>query len=238
MIEDFSGGNFSGPAREQRHADAAFGQHAFLADERRVERAVPAARVGIERGIAAGVDRCSVIAGEKDEGVLIDAVSFQRGENSADAVVDAGDHGECGPAAQGHVRGELRGIGGRQLQRRVRREIIQVEKKGLRVVALEERESGVGLHVDAEAVIFAPLGGDVGAGQIEVRKILVDLAREIIVEALGFGHEPLALGLGDDDAFGSVGLLVREVGRSPLQAKSIWLEMPLADLAAGVAGRF
>ena len=127
-------------------------------------------------------------------------------------MVDAGDQRQRGAAAKGQIGGKLYGVGGWQLQRCVRGEIIQVEEKRLRVVALQKREGGVGLHIDAEAVIFAPRRGNGGASQIEVGEILVDLAGEVIVEAMGLRHKALALGFGDYDAFNGIGFLVGKVG--------------------------
>ena len=80
------GGNFTGPAGEKRHAEAAFGQAEFVAAVRTVGKVGALGTVVIEFGARA------VIGGENDEGVLRDLEFVERGEHLADAGVETLDH--------------------------------------------------------------------------------------------------------------------------------------------------
>ena len=182
--------------------------------------------------------RRAIVAGEEDQGVLVNAVLLERRENPAHAVVHARHHRQGRATTQRHLVSELAGVGGRQLQRRVRRVVTEVEEKGLVLVALEEGQSSVRLHVHAEALVLQPARREVIPRQVKVGVELRQFAAEVFVEALRLGQVTLALRLGNRHAPGGVRLLVRQILRGPSRAKRIGIEVPFAHHAAGVAGGF
>lgn len=107
---------------------AAFGQHAFLAVEGRVEAAVPAGAAAGQIGLG-NFERGAVVTDEEDEGVFGEAVLFQRGSEEAHAVVHGGEHGEGLAAALGHFTGEAIEVFFRRIERDVGRAVGDVEEE-------------------------------------------------------------------------------------------------------------
>lgn len=85
VIGGSSGCNDAGPTGEHGSADSSFVHVAFVSAE---------AAGGIPKlGIMTAFKVSSVVAGENDERVVIDAEFFEEGENVADLVVEIFDHG-------------------------------------------------------------------------------------------------------------------------------------------------
>ena len=132
------------PARDARHADAAFGQVHLAADERPV----------VAEALAA------VVAREDDQRVVAQTAGVQRIEHAADALVEFADHLvvdvdgsaiEVPERGAGHRR--LRGMVAR-LPRPVRRGVVQAEQERRPI-------GGARIHVLHRAV--AQQVGEVGA---------------------------------------------------------------------------
>ena len=214
LIVDLAGGKAGGPGGQERRADTAFAQHAFLADERRVERAVP--------GLAKG---CAVVADEDDERVLILTRRLELRAQLADAFVHGGDHRQGLTSFLGQVGGRLGEPRLRGFERDVRGVIGEVEEErlgGLGGAAVQEGQGGLGLHDHAETIVRHEVRG-VGERlprQIMRGQILAEFAAEVFVEALRVGH----VLLGDTEAF--LALLAADE-----------VEVPFADLAGDVACR-
>ena len=213
LIVDFAGGKASGPGGHERRADTAFAQHAFLADERRVERAIP--------GFAEG---CAVVADEDDERILILTGRLELRAQLADAFVHRRHHRQSLATFLGQVGGRLGEPRFRGLERDVRGVVSQVEEERLlrlRSAAVQEGQGGFGLHDHAETIVGHEVRsvGERFPRQIMRGQILAEFPPEVFIEALGVGHEFLGR------AQELVALLAADE-----------VEVPFADLAGDVTG--
>jgi AraC-like DNA-binding protein len=221
VAEFAAAGDVAGPSDEGGDAGAALVELAFAA----VEGAVVAGD-GFDIALAghAGVAGAAVVAVEDDEGVLAHAFGFERGEDTADFVVETGDHAGVGAAgfvgdvgvAFDVVLGCLIGcVGGGEGEVH--------EERGGGVVALEASD-GVGTEELGsvafllDGVVVALPVEDVVGGVGEV----VDLAEDgavVVVEAalagpvfaVGMTEVPFA------DHFGAVAGGFEEVGEGALR---------------------
>ncbi len=149
MFVNLPAGDGAGPRDEKRHVHAAFGEHAFFTVERRVQAAVPAAGIALERRIdLVDFQRCAVVADEKDERSFGKTMLFQSAGDEAHAVIHGGQHAERGAAALRHLAGKSCFVVRRCVQRRVRRTVGDVEEEGLVFVALDDGCGGLRAAVD------------------------------------------------------------------------------------------
>jgi hypothetical protein len=124
---DLAGGDAAGPAEDKGHADAAF----VVGDLFAVERGV---------GTGAGEDGAAVIAEENDEGIAVETMVAEAGEDGADGIIEGdghggeeavlfvGDGGDAIDVALEGVEGGVDGVGG------------EVEEEGIGAMAIDEGE--------------------------------------------------------------------------------------------------
>jgi hypothetical protein len=143
-------GQRAGPGDDVRHADAAFAEHAFLADPRIIPRAVPAGPVA---GLVFHVklNGRAVITDEEDQCVVGQAVLIEALTNASDAIIHCREHRQCDPTTPGHLPGESAEIFVRRVQRHVRREVCQVQKERFILATIDKRQGCIGLDVEAIA---------------------------------------------------------------------------------------
>ena len=159
VVVRLAGCNFSLPAEDVRHANAAFVQHSFAALERRVVGDA----VFVEAGALVAAD-AAVVAGENDERVFGQAELVERRHDSADAFVDAGDHRRVGRvlvAADGRLVFELRDQFLLRFVRRVDAEVRQIQEERLILVPLDEIDGVIGEKV-GQVLALRIVGGRIG----------------------------------------------------------------------------
>ena len=130
--------NFAGPTKDERDADAALVEHSFATLERHIVG--DATTVDALALVAADA---TVVAGEDHERVVSEFQVVERREDAADVFVEAGDHAgidRIGVSADRRLGLEVRGPVLAGLQRRMYGIEGQIEKKGLALVALDERD--------------------------------------------------------------------------------------------------
>jgi hypothetical protein len=153
-----AGGNFAGPTREERHAQAAFGGAKFITTVQAVGKIRAFGTVGVELGGGA------VVGHENDERVIGEMELVEGGKDAAKSGVEVFDHGRV-DRKQAAV-GEAFTVLGNEFKRRLERIMRGVEgevmKKGFRL-------SGI-----------APEASD-GAGGEFVRVITRDRDRDLVV---------------------------------------------------------
>ena len=213
FVVDGAGGQVARPGRDERRADAAFGEHAFLADQRRVQGAVP--------GFA---QRGAVVTDEEDQGVLVLSHRLELGAQLAEAFVHRRHHRQRLAAFLGEFCRRLGKPRFGGFERHVRGVVSEVEEEGLvrfGGTAIQEGQGGFGLDDHAEAVVGDEVRrvGEGSALQVVRGVELTQLPAEVFVEALGVGH----VFLRDSECLLAL-LAAHEV------------EMPLADLSGDVTG--
>ncbi len=203
----------AGPGTDEGRADAPLGQHAFLAGERGVERAVP--------GLA---ERRAVVAGKHDQRVLLRTHLPEFRADPAESVVHRGHHRERLPAGE---RQRFRRLAEPRLgrfERHVRRIPGEVEKPGLAGslgTPIEKRNRRVRLHHHAKALVHDAVRR-VGEGPaLEVVRGFIppQFAAEVFGEALVVRH-----------------VVGQQVIAFPLPLLPADVEVAFADPAARVAG--
>ena len=125
-------GQALGPFHEKWHADAAFIKSGFPAAKGFVQIRHP------------DVVRAAVVAGENNQGVVIQALVFEVLQHAADVAVQRADHGRVD--AGGMVCNVRQGVVvlARGLQRVVRRVVGQVHEKGVLLVRVDGFDRLVG----------------------------------------------------------------------------------------------
>lgn len=131
------------PGSDERHAHAAIGEHAFFADQRRVEGTVP----------GAAFQRTAVVPDEENQRAALLSHRFQLGANLPEPIVHRRDHRERLTAFLGEVGRRSGKPRFRRLQRHVRRKPWQVEKPrlaGTLRATIQKRHGRFRLHRDSE----------------------------------------------------------------------------------------
>ena len=246
FFPDGAGSNPAGPRGEERHADTALGQHAFLAVERIVARAVPVRADFVDRQQVLHrrpvlrTQWRAVVAEEKDQRVVAHFLFFEQIEDAPHPVIDRRDHGQCRAASFGHVAGKPGEVFVGGDERHVRRVIGEVEKERLGVILpAEESQRRVGLFLDAVILrgVHFPLWCERTSLQIVIAQIVLQFAPVEILETALTGAIRQLQGPRHGDTLRIVCLEGGVFFQSPSHGDDVRLEVPFAGHARDIACR-
>ena len=153
-------------------------------------------------------ERSSVVTDVEDEGLLGELELFEFGNDGSDAVVHGRDHGEGLTTSFRHFVREAVEVMFGRIEGDVRSAVGEVEEEGIVLLLLNERERIFGTIVEMKNGVRDGASGDQFSGEVEIC------------------------------VAGRIAVFVVEIVESVLVDGIAGAEMPLTDLAGGIAHFF